>query len=105
MNLLHSYYENNERYIYTNCLLEYLYEKCNINIMIIIKLNKKEAERFFGNMSRISEILSIQPSAVSHWPEQVPQGPAWALDYIAKSVKYKKVRLKKGKLYTEIKIK
>ena len=73
--------------------------------MINIKLNKKEAERFFGNMSRIAELLSMHPSTISRWPEQVPQGVAWALQYASKLPKFAKTRKRFGHLKYEIEIK
>lgn len=71
--------------------------------MINIKLNKKEAERFFGNMSRIAEVLSMHPSTISRWGEYVPQGPAWSLQYASTLKQYKKRGLGKLNYIIEVK--
>lgn len=43
---------------------------------------KRDVKRHFGSLEAIAQALGITKSAVSQWPERVPQGAAYKLQFI-----------------------
>ena len=43
---------------------------------------KKDVLTFYGNQTRVAEVLGITRQAVSLWPEVVPNAPARELQYL-----------------------
>lgn len=43
---------------------------------------KSDAKKHFGSLDAIAQSLGITRSAVSQWPERVPRGAAYELQYI-----------------------
>lgn len=66
--------------------------------MINLNLKKKEAVAFFGNQSKIAEILGTTQGSVSQWGDIVPINVAFRLAFIAKMPQYRR----KGKLNYEL---
>jgi len=45
-------------------------------------MKKSDAVHYFGNQTRLAEILEITRSAVSQWPSVVPLGRAYQIQLL-----------------------
>lgn len=61
-------------------------------------VRKTEVKKHFGSLDAIARALSITKSAVSQWPERVPQGAAYKLQVITGG----KLRVRAG-MYSKLK--
>jgi DNA-binding transcriptional regulator YdaS (Cro superfamily) len=45
-------------------------------------MKKSDVRKYFKTLYAVAEVLGISPSAVSQWPEIIPQGAAYKLQFI-----------------------
>jgi len=43
---------------------------------------KSTAKAHFGTLQAIADAIGISKSAVGQWPERIPQGPAYKLQFV-----------------------